>query len=169
MTLSKGGVMMSTENYNKAIKVINDNKEDCFFAGKRSEELVLKAEEALGIKFSAQYRKFVLGYGAGSIGAQEIYGVVDDDFDNSSIPNGIWFTLIERQEVQMPENLLVICDAGSDEFFCLDFSKVSKEGEPPIVVFVAGVDNEYQTYEIIAEDFGNYLLQVVEQELINLD
>ncbi|APM37705.1 SMI1/KNR4 family protein [Clostridium kluyveri] len=157
---------MSIENYSKAIKVINANKEHCFFAGNKSEELVSKAEEALEIRFSSQYRKFVLDYGAGSIGAEEIYGVVDDDFDNSSVPNGVWFTLTERQEIQMPENLLVLCDTGSDEFFCLDFNKLNNDGEPPVVAFIPGVDNEHQTYEIIAEDFGNYLLQVVEQELV---
>ena len=156
---------MSIDNYSKAIKVINANKESSFFAGSNSEVLVSKAEKALGIMFSSQYRKFVLDYGAGSIGAEEIYGIVDEDFENSSIPNGIWFTLTERQEIEIPENLLVICDRGNDEFFCLDFNKKNKDGEPPVVVFVPGVENEHQTYEIIAEDFGSYLLQVVEQEL----
>ena len=50
--------------------------------------------------------------------------------------------------------------------YCLDFNKINEDGEPPVVVFVPGVDTEHQTYEIIAEDFGNYLLQVVEQELV---
>lgn len=157
---------MSIENYNKAIKIINENKEKCYFAGNRSEVLVSRAEKALGIKFSSQYRKFVLEYGAGSIGAEEIYGVVKDNFNNSSVPDGIWFTLTERKEINMPENLIVICDTGSDEFFCLDFKRINKDGEPPVVVFVPGVENRHQTYEIIAEDFGDYLLQVVERELV---
>lgn len=35
-----------------------------------------------------------------------------------------------------------------------------------MVVFVTGIENKYQTYEIIAEDFGDYLLQGIEQELL---
>lgn len=156
---------MSKQNYDKAKELIESNKGVCFFAGVREESLIEKAEKALGISFSPQYRDFVKNYGAGSIGSEEIYGVINDNFDDASVPNGVWFTLVERMEIEMPENLVVLLDTGGDEFFCFDYANLDEHGEPPVVVFVPGVDKDAQTYEVIAKDFGDYLLKVTEQEI----
>jgi hypothetical protein len=64
--------------------------------------LVLKAESALGLKFPPTYRKFLLEYGCGNIFGMEFYGVVDDNFINSSIPDAIWITLNERKTSNLP-------------------------------------------------------------------
>ncbi len=34
-------------------------------------------------------------FGAGNFGAQEIYGIINADFENSSVPDAIWYTLTE--------------------------------------------------------------------------
>lgn len=115
--------------------------------------------------FPRSYRDFLFNFGAMSFGAEEFYGIVREDFDNSRVPDAIWYTLVERKEAQLPSNLLVIYDTGSEELFCLDFSKLSSEGEPAVVVFVPGVDLEYQKYEVISGDFGEFLLQKVNLEL----
>ena len=157
---------MSQNNYNKAKELIEKNRSQCFFAGEKDNLLIEKAEKVLEISFSQQLRDFFKTYGAGSIGSEEIYGIINDNFTDASVPNGVWFTLTERKEIQMPKNLYVISDTGADEFYCLDFSKSNEYGEPPVVIFVPGVDNNSQTYEIIAEDLGDYLLEIVEQEVI---
>lgn len=156
---------MSLENYNRALEIITENKEIFFSVGERSDELVLKAEDALGIKFSNQYKDFVLKFGAGSFGAEEFYGVIDEDFEDSSTPDAVWMTLSERQESNLPENLLVVYHTGGEEMFCLDYSNLNSDGEPKVVSFVIGVDIEYQTYEVIANDFGDFLLDMINQEL----
>jgi hypothetical protein len=102
-------------------------------------------------------------FGAGNFGAQEIYGIINDDFEHSSVPDAIWFTLSERKEINLPPNLLVIYDTGSDELFCLNFN--DNNDEPTIVSFVPGMDVESQPYEIIAKDFGDFLLDLVMQEI----
>ena len=61
------------------------------------------------------------------------------DFENSSVPDAIWYTLTERRETNLPSNLLVIYDTGSDEFFCLDFNQYDYKGEPRVVSFLPGV------------------------------
>ena len=152
---------MSYENYEKAIKIITKNKHKCYFVGKRSENLIQKAEEILKIKFPNTYKKFLLTYGAGSYGSQEILGVIDDDFQNSSVPDGVWYTLTDRKQVNLPLNLIVIYETGNGEMLCLDVNKLNKENEAPVVAYFPGIDNEYQTYEKIADDFGNFLLDIV--------
>ena len=165
MNLNRMENYMSIQNFNKAIKLINENKNKCDIIGKRSDQLVGKCEKMLELMFSPQYRNFVLNYGAISIGAEEIYGVVDDNFINSMIPNGVWHTLSDRIEFNFPQHLFVIANTGFDEILCLDFSRLNKEGEPPVVVFAINIDNEDQNYEVVSEDFGEYLLQVIETEL----
>lgn len=104
---------------------------------------------------------FFSNYGAGSIGAEEIYGLIDENFADACLPDGIWFTLTERSQIQIPKNLYVLCDTGADEFICLDFNRCDKVGEPSVVTCSPGFDNSIQTYKKIADDFGDYLLAIV--------
>lgn len=155
---------MSYVNYQKAIEIMSKNKEKCHFIGERSEKLIEKAEEVLGIKFSKIYKEFLLKYGAGNYGAEEILGVIDDDFEESSVPDGIWYTLTERDEVDLPMNLVIIYETGDDELFCLDFNNLNEEKEPVVVTYIPGEDNRNQKYEKVADDFGDFLLQLVNAE-----
>lgn len=156
---------MSVETYQKAKEIIMNEEEIADFVGERTDELISLAEEKLGLKFAGLYLDYLKTFGAGNFGAQEIYGIIDADFENSSVPDAIWYTLTERKEIRLPDNLLVIYDTGSDELFCLDFNQRDDNGEPKVVSLVPGVDLESQTYEIIANDFGDFLLDLVKQEV----
>lgn len=156
---------MSVETYQKAKQIIHDNEDLADFIGGRSNELIKLAEEKLGVKFTGLYLDYLQTLGAGNFGAQEIYGIINDNFENSSVPDAIWYTLTERKEINLPNNLLVIYDTGSDELFCLDFNQLDEIGEPKVVSFVPGIDLESQSYEIIANDFGDFLLDLVMQEV----
>lgn len=152
---------MSIVNYKKAIECIENNRKEMFFGKGASKELVNKAEKALEIKLPFQYRDFVERYGALSFDGTEIYGVTSDNFQNGKIPNGIWYTLDERKKYNLPKQLLIIYHTGAEEYFCLDFSKLNEEGEPAVVAYAFCVDVEYQTYEKIADDFGDFLLDML--------
>lgn len=156
---------MSIENYNRALKLIERNESLSDFVGKREEELISLAQETLKLKFSHQYYNFLKIYGAGNFGSEEIYGIIDDDFENSSVPDAIWYTLTERIESNLPQNLIIIYDTGGDEVFCLDFNKLDELGEPSIVVYYLGLNPKQQTYEVIANDFGDFLLEKIQNEL----
>jgi hypothetical protein len=156
---------MSFREYEEAITLIEKNEESINCIGGCSESLIKKAEERLKLSFPKSYREFLLKFGAMSFGAEEFYGIVRENFDNSRIPDAIWYTLMERKEVNLPTHLLVVYDTGSEELFCLDFHNLNSEGEPAVVVFVPGVDLEYQKYEVISRDFGEFLLQRVKVEL----
>lgn len=159
---------MGMKNYQKAIKVIEQNKSQCYFAGQRSENDIILAEKVLGLKFSGMYKKFLKTYGAGSIGSEEIYGISSLDFENSTVPNGIWYTLSERKEINLPANLLVIYSTGDGELYCLDYNKINEEKEPAVVSFFPGFDLDIQKYDIIAEDFGDFLLERVTEAVKNI-
>lgn len=156
---------MSVETYQKAKQIIQANEDMADFIGERTNELIKLAEEKLGVKFTGLYLDYLQTFGAGNFGAQEIYGIITDDFENSSVPDAIWYTLTERNEINLPNNLLVIYDTGSNELFCLDFNQLDEKGEPKVVSFVPGIDLESQRYEIIANDFGDFLLDLVMQEV----
>lgn len=156
---------MSIENYQEAKKVILRESDIADFVGGCSEELISLAGKRLGLNFTGLYFDYLKTFGAGNFGAQEIYGIISPDFENSSVPDAIWYTLTERREINLPNNLLVIYDTGSDEIFCLDYGRLDDTGEPRVVSFVPGVDLENQTYEIIANDFGDFLLELVQLEV----
>lgn len=156
---------MSYQDYEEALRLMKDNEEFSDFVGERPGSLVKRAEDKLNVQFPATYRNFLLNYGAGNFGAEEIYGVIDDSFEHSAIPNGIWLNLDERSQSGFPEHLVIIYHTGFEEYFCLDFSKLNEYNEPPVVSYVIGVDLEDQVYEIIASDFGEFLLDRVKSQI----
>ncbi|PEC48811.1 cell wall assembly protein [Bacillus sp. AFS077874] len=156
---------MSWSNYEKAIEIIEQNQEESDFVGKRSESLIEKAETTLGLKFSKIYRHFLINYGAGDFGSEEVYGVIDDDFINSSVPDAIWYTIKQRKNTGLPENYLIIYATGMGELFCLDFNKLNRENEPAVVSINLGKEFSDQSIELIADDFGDFLLEIIQDEL----
>jgi len=156
---------MSVETYQKAKQIISAQTDIADFVGGRSNDLISMAENELNLKFTGLYLDYLQTFGAGNFGAEEIYGIINDDFENSSVPDVIWYTLTERKEANLPNNLLVIYDTGSEELFCLDFNNLDDKNEPRVVSFVPGMQLESQTYEIIANDFGDFLLDLVKEEL----
>lgn len=120
---------MSLENYQKAKEIIIDEADIADFVGGCNEGLINLAGGKLGLNFTGLYFDYLKTFGAGNFGAQVIYGIIGSDFENSSVPDAIWFTLTERREINLPNNLLVIYDTGSDEIFCLDYNQLDDNGE----------------------------------------
>jgi len=163
---------MSWDNYERALRVLENNQDECDFIGKRSESLIEKAESEIGIKFSKMYRHFLMNYGAGNFWALEIFGVISRDFvKNAALDatDAIKYTLIKRRENQLPNHYLVIYDMGDNELICLDFNSLDEKNEPAVVTIYLDMDFSKQPFEIIADDFGEYLLECVEAELDELN
>ncbi|PTY76251.1 hypothetical protein B5V89_18635 [Heyndrickxia sporothermodurans] len=99
---------MSIDAYKEAKQIILNNDDIADFVGGCTAELINLAEEKLGLRFTGQYLDFLQTFGAGNFGAQEIYGIISPDFENSSVPDAIWYTLTERKEINLPINLLAI-------------------------------------------------------------
>lgn len=134
------------------------------FVGPRDPALVSAAERALGVSFPPTFRRFILDLGSGSVGSREFYGVIDDNFATSAVPNGIWLTLDERKKFGLPHSLVIIGDTGMGEYLALDTSMVNDDGEAAIVVWAPGVSIGTGELEIVASDFGTFFLQAVHEE-----
>lgn len=160
-----GGLTMSEKTYQKAKKIILENKGLAHFAGKKPIRYIEKAESMLDLKISGSYLDFLQTFGAGNFGSKEVFGIIDDDFENSSVPDAIWYTLTLRKSVNLPPNYLVIYEVGDGDVFCLDFNNQDKKNEPKVIVLDPGFALENQSIELIADDFGDFLLELVEAEL----
>lgn len=73
----------------------------------------------------------------GLVERHEDYGVIDDDFESSAVPNGIWLTLQERTD----------------------------SGEHPVVRWDPGVSEPDDELEVVAADFGTLLKTRIEEGL----
>jgi hypothetical protein len=149
---------MSMKNYERANELI-DEAGDGDFEGPKPESLVKLAEAALGLQFPPTYRRFLLERGCGDIGGFEVYGLINENFENSSVPDGIWLTLNERQAGLYPAFVL-IGDSGDGGYYAIDTTKTDSSKECPVVLLTSdgGV-------EPIAKDFGKYFLDAVKEAL----
>lgn len=155
---------MGLPEYQQAAALMSEHSDLQDFVGPRPENLVQTAEQTLGLRFPPSYRHFLLEYGAGSFGSAEVYGVIDGNFSSSSVPNGIWYTLSERRGSDLPSSMVVIYNDGAGDLLCLDCAD-QDGGEAPVVTFQPGAPLEIQRREVIAPDFGSFLLNLVKTEI----
>jgi antitoxin YobK len=155
-------VDVSVAKVRRAIDLVrSDDSGLCWFAGERSPELVLDAERALGQELPESYRLFVSELGAGSVGSEEIYGVTTTNFESSSVPNGIWMTLVARREWRLPEHLLVIYFDGGVDYYVID----GGAEDSPVMVWRPGVSSANGDLSVASPTFGDFFLGIVEVEL----
>jgi len=153
---------MSMEQLSEGLRIVEANRSRGFFAGARDPALIAAAESALGGAFPPTYREFLQRLGAGNFGASEFYGVIDDNFDDSEVPNGIWLTLRERTDSKLPKSLVVIGSTGDGGYYCLG---LENGRETPVVVFDPGTPAAQQLPEVVAKDFGEFFLSEVRSRL----
>lgn len=155
---------MSPQDYEIAKELIMNSSKFSNFQGSKEETLICAAEEYLAIKFPPTYRTFLKEFGAGGLGSFEIYGLVNDNFINSGIPDVVWLTAKWRKELRLPDHLIPVYGLGDGEYYCLDL-KASNGAEAKVVAFVPGFSSPTQALDVIASDFGELLLLLVNQEL----
>lgn len=155
---------MSMLDLEKALLIIKNNPDEGFFAGLKADDLIQKAEKALGLYLPPTYRRFVSELGAGDIAGQEFYGVIDDDFYESSVPDGIWCTLHARKTYDLPDDLIIIGAIDDGSYIVLDAHKDNKEDEASVMIW----REPNEDVDILHTDFGEYLLDRV-YEALELD
>lgn len=154
---------MSMHDFTDAVALMEAARDLMDFVGPRDPALVEAAEAAIGSRFPPTYREFVLRYGAGNFGAFEIYGVIDADFKKGPVPDGIWLTLKRRRAGYLPKDLLVIADAGDGADYCIEL----QDGAVGRVIVCepGAVLPDKLPREFVANDFGEFLLAGVREEL----
>lgn len=150
----------------KALRILEENPNLIKSSkGHIDKELIEKAEMFLDIKFPSSYKKFLTHYGFLSLGGDEIYGIIDDNFTDSSVPDAIWLTVAQRNRFGLPHHLMPIYDLGEGTKYCLDVSQMNEEQECPVVVWPINGYEATPVLEVEAENFGQFLLNIVQEAL----
>lgn len=150
---------MSMADLEEAIALIERNEDEADFDGDKPEELISKAEQALGLTFPLTYRTFLARLGCGGIAGAEFYGVIKDDFVNSGIPDAIWATLKQRKEFSSPEYYIVVGSTGDGGLYAIDCSASSGGGENPVIEWWPGLNEQ----KSVADDYGEFSLRTVRE------
>ncbi len=143
------------KHYNKAKELFDMDAVE--FTGGVSEEVIQKAERTLNLTFPESYRSFLKEFGAGDVGGEVVFGLLENERENSDL-DMLKITQVEH-DYKMPKHMVVIFyNAFDDCLYCLDTSRMI-EGECPMM----RVSSDYADIEEVAESFGEFLLDLVEE------
>jgi len=155
---------MSYVNFKTAMELAPNCK---FYtiAGGKSEEEILSAEKILGISFSKQCKDFYLTYGYLSFYGNEIFGFDLDDDSGILEGNSVAYALNDRREFNLPKEWIPIYNFEDGNMAYLDYSVLNEENEPRVIMALYN-GKEYEIMQILAEDFGDFVLQLVKEQLV---
>ena len=154
---------MSYQNFEKAVELAKQC-DGYLDGGGKSNSVVVKAEELLDIKFSRQNTQYFSQYGFIEFFGNEFYGIVKDDFSGTYVGCAIEATLQDRKELNLPLQWVILYFFDDGYYGYLDYSQLNEEGEPPVIMAI--YDGEkYVVTEKVAEDLGDFILQLVEEQL----
>jgi antitoxin YobK len=151
LTIFSVQIIMSLQDLQSAFDLIAEYGGGDF-EGEKEASLIEEAEKALGIAFPPTYKKFLAKFGCGDIEGLEIYGLISDDFENSSVPDAVWLTLDERKS-GLPDHLILVYATGDGGYYALDTSQANEDGECPVVAYELNGQ-----VEKVADDYGSFLL-----------
>ena len=140
---------------------LSENKSGGFFKGNISDELIVAAEKFLNIVFPESYKTFLKLKGCGSFKSKEFYGISNDNFNSGKVPNGIWLTGDERTSSKL-DRYLVLIGQSIEGYYALDTAQM-KNGECPVVDAIPIGNRE--SFEVVAPDFGTFLLEQTREVL----
>lgn len=152
---------MSIRDLHAAFELIEANRNLVCFSGPQPVARLDRAQAALGFEFPPSYLEFLARLGAGGVGWAEFYGVVDDDFENSCVPDAIWLTLSDRKEGDLPDGYVVVGSTGDGGVYAIDVSQRDADGESPVVEWWPGLPDADNNPRAIASDFGAFFRQEI--------
>jgi hypothetical protein len=154
---------MSYHSFNTAI----EKAKQCLnyrIKGETSSDVVKKAEELFGHKFSKQNYEFFQKLGYLSFFGNEFYGICKDDFTGKYVGCAIEATLHDRVNYSLPEKWITLYFFDDGYYGYLDYSQLNSEEEPPVIM--AHFNGEkYVVTEKVSEDLGDFLLECIEEQL----
>ncbi|MDH6366901.1 MULTISPECIES: SMI1/KNR4 family protein [unclassified Breznakia] len=156
---------MSYKNFKKAIELAK--KCDGYLTGTGIPENVIKdAECKLNVQFSKQLTLYLTKNGFIEYDGCEIYGIIKTDF--SAIPEGsiVESCMYYRKKNNLPRNWLPIYNYNDGYMAFLDYGDLNEEQEPKVIMGIY-TGEQYEKTNNLAEDFGDFILSLVEEQLAN--
>lgn len=154
---------MSYQNFKKALELAPKCKFYTTAGGKTQEEIV-KSEELLGVKFSKQLLEFYEKDGYLSFFGNEIFGIDPDDDSGVLEGNSVAYALNDRKEYNLPKKWIPIYNYEDGNMAYLDYLNLNADDEPRVIMCMY-TGEEYEITEKVADDFGDFLLELVEEQL----
>ena len=153
---------MSYQNYITAMKMATEC-DDYEVADGVGEDRIKASEEILGVSFSRQCREFYRTYNYMSFFGAELFGV-DPNYDADCLEgNSLAYALNDREEYGLPNEWIPVCNLDDGYMAYLDYSVLNEENEPRVIMANYN-GNEYELVEVLADDFGDFVLQLIEEE-----
>lgn len=157
---------MPIEQYKKAVQLMLEKQSDDgprLIIGKGvSEAKIAWLEKRLGIRIPALLRHYFQEFGYLSFGGTEFYGLWENNIE-SDIVN---ITINLREKTHLSNSILPIySDSAAAYRYGLNLAQKDENGESPVIVFYVGYAIEDYKPEVVAEDFGTFLLHLVEDEI----
>ncbi len=154
---------MSYTNFIKAMELAPKCRFYTTTGGKTEEEIKM-SEKMLSICFSNQCKEFYEKYGYLSFFGNEIYGIDPEDDSGILEGNSVAYALNDRKKYSLPKEWIPIYNFGDGNMAYLDYSSLNSEKEPRVIMaFYNG--GEYEIIETLAEDFGDFILQLVQEQV----
>ena len=133
-------------------------------SGGKTKEEIMKSEELLKVKFSKQCLEFYEKYGYLSFFGNEIFGIDPDDDSGILEGNSIAYAINDREEYNLPMEWIPIYNFEDGNLAYLDYTSMNSDNEPKVIMaFYNG--SEYVIVEDLAEDLGEFLLGLVQEQL----
>jgi len=151
---------MTLEVINSAVKLAQSSgiKFMCF--GRVETSIVNAYEQTLGVDFPKSFRFFLENFGRISFGSRDIYGVVKDGFNQSSVPNFYWFTKVLRERSDISNSMVVIGTSGFGPHIILETGKMDSDNECPVCLV-----RKTEIIEDLAPSFGIFLSDEIKAEI----
>ncbi len=141
--------------------IIKENDEISDFCLPVEVKVIYEAEKELNVLLPNDYREFLLRFGCGNLGSQEVYGV---GIKPVGIPSVIWATKEQRlHEPNFPHEYILFHNSGCGGGHCLDTSRISGD-VCPIVRWEIGCNDKLQA-ETISDSFSQFILKIFKDEL----
>lgn len=154
---------MTYENLIKAFELIDEfNTDGSFFITPQELPVVDQTAGLLNVIFPRSYKDFLCRYGSLDLFSLQIFGIVGEKYKDVYIHEDIRSNISRlrtQDNLKFPESFIVIHELGNGELSCLDTSKMNADGECPVVAWYFGAT------EVLAEDFGAFLLDQVTQAI----
>jgi len=157
-------IIMSYNNYEKALELAK--KCEGYLVGNgQPNDVIKKGQQLLGLDFSRQHYDYLNKLGFLDFFGHEFYGIPKGDF--SGTPEGcmIECALVDRKAWNLPKEWVPVFNFDDGYMGYLDYGYLNEEGEPRVIMAIY-TGQKYEIVEVIAEDFGDFLLQQVEEHLL---
>jgi len=154
---------MSYQNFEKALELAKQC-DDYFTHEPKTEDVIEFVEKQIDIKFSTQNKTFYKLLGYLSFFGVEIYGIYPDGDLKILAGNSFASILYDRKHYNLPKEWLPIYFFDDGYYGYLDYSKLNEDGEPPVIMAIHN-SKEFVVVERVADDFGDFLLGLVENQL----